>query len=79
MSFTIGLKDKEEINKTFNKLVESGEIEMKLGKTFFSELFGMVTDKFGIIWQISKIPEPVPKTCAFSAQSISFETGSPVQ
>ena len=51
----IGLKDENEIRQTFNKLAEEGEIGMKLEKTFFSELFGMVTDKFGIIWQISKV------------------------
>jgi PhnB protein len=53
---TIGLKDEHDIKETFDKLAKGGAIEMKLGKTFFSELFGMVTDKFGIIWQISKIP-----------------------
>jgi PhnB protein len=52
---TVGLEDDGEIKETFDKLAEGGVIEMKLGKTFFSELFGMVTDKFGIIWQISKI------------------------
>jgi PhnB protein len=31
---TIGLKDNEEIKKTFDKLAEGGEIEMKLEKTF---------------------------------------------
>ena len=56
ISLTIGLDDEEEIKKTFNKLTEGGKIGMKLGKTFFSELFGMVTDKFGINWQISKTP-----------------------
>lgn len=55
---TIGLKDDREIKETYDKLAENGEIGMKLGKTFFSELFGMVTDKFGIIWQISKISDP---------------------
>jgi uncharacterized glyoxalase superfamily protein PhnB len=30
------------------KLVEGGQIGMQLGKTFFSELFGVATDKFGI-------------------------------
>jgi PhnB protein len=56
ISLTIGLKDDEEIKKTFDKLAAGGKIGMNLGKTFFSELFGMVTDKFGINWQISKIP-----------------------
>ena len=56
ISLTIGLDDEEEIKKTFNNLAEGGEVGMKLGKTFFSELFGVVTDKFGINWQITKTP-----------------------
>lgn len=50
---TIGLDDKEEITRLYNELKEGGEVYMELGKTFFSELFCMVEDKFGIIWQIS--------------------------
>ena len=53
---TIGLDDETEIKRIFEALAEGGQIQMKLGKTFFSGLFGMVTDKFGIIWQISKTP-----------------------
>jgi PhnB protein len=53
---TIGLKDDAEIKKVFDSLAAGGQIGMKLEKTFFSELFGMVTDRFGINWQISKIP-----------------------
>jgi PhnB protein len=51
---TIGLGDAAEITRIFNALGEGGEVYMPLGKTFFSELFGMVCDKFGIIWQLSK-------------------------
>ena len=32
---------------------EGGPVNMELGKTFFSEPFGMVTDKFGITWQLT--------------------------
>jgi PhnB protein len=51
---TIGLSDVEEIKRIFQELGTGGEVYMPLGKTFFSELFGMVCDKFGIIWQLSK-------------------------
>jgi PhnB protein len=53
---TIGLEDDDEIKRIYNELAEGGESRMPLGKTFFNELFGMVTDKFGIIWQVSKTP-----------------------
>jgi PhnB protein len=56
IALTLGLEDGEEITRIYNNLAEGGSVAMKLGKTFFSELFAMVTDKFGIIWQLSKTP-----------------------
>jgi PhnB protein len=53
---TVGSEDKAELKRIFAALADGGEIEMPLVKTFFSELFGMVTDRFGILWQISKAP-----------------------
>lgn len=53
MSPTIGSKDMDEIRRLFNELKEGGTVEMELQATFWSDLFGMVTDKFGIAWQIS--------------------------
>ena len=50
---TIGTDDKDEITRLYNELKEGGEVYMELGQTFFSELFCMVEDKYGIIWQIS--------------------------
>jgi PhnB protein len=49
---TLSTDDKEEVHRLFNALKEGGKVEMELQKTFFSELYGMVTDKFGIIWHI---------------------------
>jgi len=37
----------------FNALKEGGEIIMELQETFWSKLLGSLTDKFGIIWNIS--------------------------
>jgi PhnB protein len=50
---TISTDDKDEITRIYNELKEGGEVFMALEKTFFSELFGMVEDKFGVIWQIA--------------------------
>jgi PhnB protein len=36
----------------FDILAEGGSVRMPLGKTFFSEAFGMVSDRFGTIWMI---------------------------
>jgi len=53
---TLGTPNSEEIARLFAKLKEGGKIDMALGKTFFSELYGMVTDKFNITWQLSLSP-----------------------
>ncbi len=52
ISPTISTDDKTEVERLFNELKEGGTVEMELQKTFFSELYGMVTDKFGVIWQL---------------------------
>jgi PhnB protein len=49
---TIGTKDTQEIHRIFNELKGSGEVLMDLQKTFWSELYGMVQDKYDIIWQL---------------------------
>jgi PhnB protein len=52
ISPTISTKDKNEVTRIFNELKEGGEIFLDLQETFFSEWYGMVKDKFGIVWQI---------------------------
>ncbi len=49
---TISIDDKEEIKRIFGELSEGGKVVHELSQTFFSELYGMVTDKFGIGWQV---------------------------
>ena len=41
-----------EAEKTFNALADGGQVQMPMGKTFFSPSFGMVADKFGVSWMI---------------------------
>ena len=43
----------ESAKSAFDALKEGGEVSMELQKTFWSELFGSLTDKFGINWNIS--------------------------
>ena len=52
ISPTISTNDKEEVRRIFNELSVGGNIYFDLAPTFFSELFGMVTDKYGIHLQI---------------------------
>jgi len=37
----------------FDVLKQGGEVDMELQETFWSKYFGSLTDKFGIIWNIS--------------------------
>jgi len=55
---TISMDDKEEVTRVFNELKDDGKVLMELQKTFFSELYGMVEDKFGVIWQILYYTRP---------------------
>ena len=49
---TISVEDKDEVRRLFTELKDGGEVYMELQQAFFSELYGMVKDKFGVIWQI---------------------------
>ena len=54
-SISINTESKEEAEKLFNGLSIGGKITMPLNKTFWSDCFGMFTDKFGINWMINCI------------------------
>lgn len=51
-SLSIAVPDAAKAQQLFAALGEGGEIRMPLAKTFFSPSFGMVTDKFGVLWMI---------------------------
>lgn len=46
-------KTEDEVRTVFNKLSDGGTIVMDLQETFWSKLYGQVTDKFGTIWQVN--------------------------
>ena len=56
IALTLGTTDAKEIERLYAALKDGGVIKMELGQTFFSQLYGMVTDKFGITWQLSLTP-----------------------
>ena len=41
-----------EADRLFSALAEGGQVQMPLGKTFFSSRFGMVADRFGVSWMV---------------------------
>lgn len=57
IQLTIGSADEAELHQLYERLSDGGTIVMTLGPQFFSELFAMVIDRFGIGWQLSKISD----------------------
>ena len=49
-------KDEAEAERPFASLTDGGQVRMPLGKTFFSPRFGMLTDRFGVLWMIYVAP-----------------------
>ena len=52
-SISVTAGSREEAEKLFNGLSAGGKLTMPLSKTFWSDSFGMLTDKFGINWMMS--------------------------
>jgi PhnB protein len=55
-ALSISLPTPAEVDKVFNALAEGGGVELPLAKTFFSERFGMLVDKFGVFWMVLVTP-----------------------
>ena len=51
-SLSLSITDEAEARRIFAALTDGGHVIMPLTKTFFSPLFGMVTDRFGVTWMI---------------------------
>lgn len=43
----------DEARRVFDALSSGGKVVMPLGKTFWAEAFGMLTDQFGTPWMVS--------------------------
>ncbi len=41
-----------EAERMFTALADDGQIQMPLAKTFFSPSFGMLADRFGVMWMV---------------------------
>jgi len=52
-SLSLTLPNEVDCQRVFALLSESGQVDMPLGKTFWSPCFGMVTDRFGLGWMIT--------------------------
>jgi len=55
-ALTLLVRTAADAEKCFSGLAGGGEVRMPLAKTFFSERFGMVTDRFGVLWMVYVAP-----------------------
>ena len=51
-ALSIAAANEADAKRKFAALADGGKVEMPLGKTFWSPLFGMVSDRFGVWWMI---------------------------
>ena len=49
----LGIEDPAKAERVFGQLAENGTVQMPLQKTFWAVLFGMLTDRFGVSWEIN--------------------------
>lgn len=55
-ALSLTVKDEAEADRVFKALSDGGQVQMPLGKTFFSPKFGMVADRFGVAWMVYVAP-----------------------
>jgi|SRR5665213_2428865 len=49
-------KDEAEVKSIYEALKVGGSVQMPMSSTFWSPLFGMCTDKFGVAWMVGMPP-----------------------
>lgn len=53
IQLNIEFKDPDIMESVFNKLAEGGKITMPVEITFWNAKFGMLVDKFGVLWMLN--------------------------
>lgn len=51
----------DEAQRVFAQLADGGQVQMPAGPTFWADVFGMCTDRWGTRWFVSGGPRPVPQ------------------
>jgi len=52
-SLSLSVPDAAAAERMFTALARDGQIQMPLGKTFWSPCFGMIRDRFGVAWMVT--------------------------
>jgi uncharacterized protein YndB with AHSA1/START domain len=55
-SLSLTVPNDADADRIFAALADGGQVRMPLSKTFWSQRFGMVADKFGVGWMINVAP-----------------------
>jgi PhnB protein len=55
-ALSLTVPDDAKAERLFAALGDGGQVQMPLTKTFFSSKFGMVVDRFGVLWMIYVAP-----------------------
>lgn len=55
-SLSLSAANAAEAQKLYAALADGGQVQMPLGKTFYSPCFGMLRDRFGVSWMIITAP-----------------------
>jgi PhnB protein len=51
-SLSLTAADEADARRKFEALAQGGQVQMPLGKTFWSPCFGMAIDRFGVGWMV---------------------------
>lgn len=49
----VNVDSTDEAKRIFGALAAGGQVQVPLDKTFFSEAWGMLVDRFGIPWMVN--------------------------
>ncbi|HEY5442820.1 MAG TPA: VOC family protein [Candidatus Saccharimonadales bacterium] len=53
VSLALGGSDEPRLREIFGKLSKGGKVFMELKKEFWGDIFGSVTDKYGVDWMVN--------------------------
>jgi PhnB protein len=56
-ALTLSVANEAEADRSFAALSDGGQVRMPLAKTFYSPRFGMVADRFGVLWMVLAAPK----------------------
>lgn len=57
MSVALRVDTVEEVKKFYEGLKKGATVHMDIGETFFSDMYGFFTDKFGVNWQFVAVKD----------------------